>query len=226
MAKTIIVVGLGPGISSAVAERFGAEGFQLALVARNSERLDAAVAAFAAKGVKAQAFPTDVSDPEAVRALVGKVQAALGPVTAIHWNAYGGGAGDILSAEVSEIRAVYDIAVTSLVTAVQASLSDLEAQSGAVLVTNGALGFFDPQVDAMGVAWNAMGLSIANSAKHKAVALLGEKLKDKVYVGEVVVTGLVKGTAFDQGNATLDPHDIATKFWELFTARAPRSVVI
>lgn len=226
MARTIIVVGLGPGISNAVAERFGAEGFQLALVARNGERLNAAVAAFADKGVKAQAFPTDVSDPEAVRALVGKVQAALGPITAIHWNAYGGGAGDLLAADVSQLRAVYDVAVTSLVVAVQAARQDLEAQSGAVLVTNGGLGFFDPQVDAMGVAWNAMGLSVANSAKHKAVALLGEKLKDTVYVGEVVVTGLVKGTAFDQGNATLDPNDIAARFWEMFSARAPRSTVI
>ena len=36
MTKTIIVAGFGPGISSAVAERFGKEGFTIALVARRS----------------------------------------------------------------------------------------------------------------------------------------------------------------------------------------------
>jgi hypothetical protein len=43
-------------------------------------------------------------------------------------------------------------------------------------------------------------------------------------VGEVVVLGMVKGTAFDQGNATLEPSAIADKFWELHQKRAPTSV--
>ncbi|MCY1078830.1 hypothetical protein [Archangium lansingense] len=34
-------------------------------------------------------------------------------------------------------------------------------------------------------------------------------------MGEVVVLGLVKGTAFDSGHATLEPSAIAEKFWEL-----------
>ena len=38
MSKTIVVVGFGPGISTAVAEKFGAEGFSVGLVARNSTR--------------------------------------------------------------------------------------------------------------------------------------------------------------------------------------------
>ena len=36
MSKTIVVVGFGPGISTAVAEKFGAGGFSVALVARNA----------------------------------------------------------------------------------------------------------------------------------------------------------------------------------------------
>jgi NAD(P)-dependent dehydrogenase (short-subunit alcohol dehydrogenase family) len=34
MAKTILVAGYGPGISTAVAEKFGGEGFQVGLVAK------------------------------------------------------------------------------------------------------------------------------------------------------------------------------------------------
>ena len=41
MSKTIVVVGFGPGISTAVADKFGAEGFSVALVARNEARLAA-----------------------------------------------------------------------------------------------------------------------------------------------------------------------------------------
>lgn len=38
-----IVAGYGPGISAAVAKRFGGKGYKLALLARTQSRLDAAV---------------------------------------------------------------------------------------------------------------------------------------------------------------------------------------
>lgn len=224
MAKTIIVYGYGPGISTAVAERFGAEGFSVALVARNGERLAEGVKAFAAKGITAQAFSADVGDAAGIPALVAKIRGAMGPVSAMLWNAYSGGAGDLLAATPVDIAATVGIATASLVAAVQAALPDLKETKGSVLVTNGGLGFFDAKVDEMGVAWNAMGLSVANSAKKKVVGLLHTKLKPEgVYVGEVVVLGLVKGTAFDQGNASIDPKDIAAKFWTLHTERAASS---
>src|SRR5262245_37380317 len=90
MSKTIVVVGFGPGISAAVAERFGAAGFSVALVARNRERLDAGVAALKKKGIAAVAFPADAGDPAAIRETIGKIRAQLGGITVIQWNAIGG----------------------------------------------------------------------------------------------------------------------------------------
>ena len=220
MAKTLIVAGFGPGISHAVAERFGKEGFQLALVARSADKLEAAALALKTKGITAQAFPTDLGKPDDVRAMIAKVRSALGPVAALHWNAYGSGGGDALSGDDAGLRNVLDVAVTSLAAAIGTALPDLKGEKGAVLVTNGGLGLFADQVDAMGVQWNAMGLSLANSAKHKLVRMLAHKLKpDGVYIGEVMVTGTVKGTAFDNGTATLEAPAIAQKFWDLYTAR-------
>lgn len=222
MSKTIIVAGFGPGISNAVAERFGREGFAVAAVARNAERLGAGVKALEGKGVKATAFPADLSDAAAVRAVVKKVQAALGPVTALHWNAYAGAAGDLLTASPAEVHAAIDIAVTNLVAAVTEALPDLKKNAGssAVLVTNGGFGKSDPNVDAFAVSSNAMGLALGNAAKHKLVGMLAQKLKaDGVYVGEVMVNGMVKGTAWDTGQATLEPSAIADKFFDLYRAR-------
>lgn len=227
MSKTILVGGYGPGISNAVAEKFGAEGFSVALVARNAERLNEGVKALTAKGIKASAFPTDLGDPSAVRELVRNVSATLGPITVLQWTAYAPAAGDLLTADRAALHAAFDVAVTGLLAATQEALPDLrKADGGAILVTNGGLGFFDPQVDAMAVQWNAMGLAVANAAKHKVVGLLSEKLKgDGVYVGEVVVLGVVKGTAFDAaGNGTVDPATVADKFWELYQGRSVLSV--
>ena len=223
--KTILVCGYGPGISDAVAKKFGAEGFSVALVARTASRLEAGVAALRAQKVEAAAFPGDLSDPKAVRSLVESARAKLGPIAAVLYNAYVRGAGDVTTSDVAELREAFDVKVTGLVTAVQSSLADLKAHKGSVLVTNGGFGFFDPKVDAMVVQYKAMGLAIANSAQHKLASVLHERLKgDGVYVGEIMVLGTVKGTPFDQGNGTIEPSAVADKFWSLHTARSERSV--
>jgi short-subunit dehydrogenase len=221
MAKTIIVCGYGPGISGAVAEKFGAEGFGVALVARNAERLSAGVKALEAKGVKAAAFPTDLGDLPAVSRLIGSVRAALGPVTVVHWNAYAAEAGDLLTADSAALQRALNVSVGGLLVAVQDALPDLKKEKdAAVLVTNGGFGVIDPKVDAFAVQINAMGVALANAAKHKLVGLLSEKLKsDGIYVGEVMVMGTVKGTAWDSGGATLEASTIANKFWEMYRAR-------
>jgi short-subunit dehydrogenase len=221
MAKTIIVGGFGPGISTAVAEKFGSQGYAVALVARNAERLAAGVKALEAKGIQAAAFTADLGSAAAVKALVPQVREKLGPIAVLHWNAYPSGAGDILSADLAAITSIFDVAVAGLVVAVQESLADLKAAKGGILVTNGGLLFDDPNIDDMASKRGLMGLSLGNAAKHKLVGLLAAKLKaEGVYVGEVIVTGTVKGTAFDTGNGTLEASSIAQKFWDLFTARS------
>jgi|SRR5580698_6559828 len=219
MPKTILVCGYGPGISSAVAERFGTEGFSVALAARSADRLVAGVKALEAKGIRAAGFPTDLADPAAARALVGKVRETLGPITVLEWNAYSGGAGDLLAADLAAIRGTLDMAVTYLVMVVQAALPDLKQQKdGAVLVINGGLGYFDPKADAAAVQWNTMGLAVANAAKHKLVGVLAKKLQsDGIYVGEAMVLGAVKAAA--SGGGTIAPSTVAAKLWDLYLAR-------
>jgi NADP-dependent 3-hydroxy acid dehydrogenase YdfG len=220
MSGVIVVGGYGPGISDSVARRFGREGFAVALVGRTEERLAKASAALEQKKVRAKPFKCDLGDADAVRTMLSRVRSSLGPITAMHWNAYGGGAGDLTTAPAAELHAVLDVAVHGLIAAVQNALPDLEKAKGAVLVTGGGLSRYNPTVDETACSWNAMGLAVGKAAQHKLVGLLHQKLAAKgVYVGEVTVLGLVKGTAFDSGNATLEPDAIADKFFELYTNR-------
>ncbi len=227
MADTILVCGHGPGISDAIARRFGKAGHPVAIVARNAERLAAAAKSLVDAGVNAKAFPCDLGQPEAVKKLVTDVRSSLGPIGVLHWNAYVGGAGDLRTATSAELHAVLSVTVYGLVAAVQASLPDLKAKKGAVLVTGGGFCFYDPNVDAAVAQFHAAGLAIGKAAQHKTVGILSKTLSaDGIYVGEVVVTGLVKGTAFDSGNATLEPATIADRFWQLYQAREPATVTI
>jgi NAD(P)-dependent dehydrogenase (short-subunit alcohol dehydrogenase family) len=221
MSKSIIVIGFGPGISTSVAEKFGAEGFSVALVARNAERLAAGVAALKAKGIAAVAFSGDASDAASIRAAIAKARSALGGITVIHWNAYGGGdAGDVMAADPVAVGHVFDVAVVGLLSAVQEALPDLKNSNGAVLVTNGAFGENSPQADEFAINLKAMGVALANAAKYKLVGLLSQRLKgDGVYVGEVMVAGMIKGTSWARDGQGIEGSTVANKFWELYQAR-------
>jgi short-subunit dehydrogenase len=225
MKRTIVVCGHGSGISDAVARRFGKEGFAVALVARNAERLKSAANALSGAGITAQGFACDLSDPKAVRSLIRDVRGSLGPVAVLHWNAYTPGAGDLTTSPVEELQGPLGVSVLGLVAGVQEALPDLKKEKGAVLVTGGGLGFHDPKVDAMAVSWNAMGLAVGKAAQQKTVGLLHQKLAGEgVYVGQVIVLGPVKGTAFDNGSAKLEASDIAEKFWEVHQNRKEATV--
>ncbi|QUD86020.1 SDR family NAD(P)-dependent oxidoreductase [Phenylobacterium montanum] len=221
MSKTIVVIGFGPGVSNSVAEKFGAEGFSVALVARNAERLAAGVAALKARGVAAAAFPADAGDPLALRATIRAAQAELGPISALHWNAYGGEPIDLATTDPAKIARVFDIPIIGLLSAVQEALEDLKAAGdGAVLITNGAFGDITPMMDRFATSLNAVGLALGNAAKDKLAGLLAERLKGEgVHVAEVIIGGGVKGTA-TAGDQGIDPADIAEAFWRLYQGRS------
>ena len=120
-----------------------------------------------------------------------------------------------------------DLAVSGLLVAVQAALPDLRAApDGAVLVTNGAFGDRDPRADAYAVALGAGGIGLGNAAKAKLVGLLAARLKrEGVFVGEVTIAGVVKGTGADiAGIPTIEPSTISDAFWALYKGRGGNRV--
>ncbi len=66
MEHTMLLVGAGPGLGLSVAKRFGAEGFQIALVARNPTKMEFMLKALRDAGVTAEGFLADYHDSEAL----------------------------------------------------------------------------------------------------------------------------------------------------------------
>jgi hypothetical protein len=126
-----------------------------------------------------------------------------------------------VTADPAAVRGVFDVSIVGLLAAVQEALPDLKnTKEGAVLVTNGAFGELNPQLDELAVNTKSMGLALANAAKHKLVGLLAQRLKDDgVYVGEIMIAGNIKGSAWDKGNAKIDGSTVADRFWAMYQAR-------
>ena len=81
MPKIVVVTGASAGVGRATVEEFARQGYDVALLARDPARLEAAAAGLrAAYGVRALAIPTDVADAGAVEAAADRAEAELGPI--------------------------------------------------------------------------------------------------------------------------------------------------
>lgn len=81
MAKVVVVTGASAGVGRATVEEFARHGYDVALLARDPERLEHAAAELRATyGVRALAIPTDVADAKAVDEAAGRAEAELGPM--------------------------------------------------------------------------------------------------------------------------------------------------
>jgi len=85
--RTVVVTGASRGIGRSVAQRFADEGARVALVSRSEKGLlETAARIDKAKG-SCLAIPTDITEPEAAVACVGKIEKELGPVDILVNNA-------------------------------------------------------------------------------------------------------------------------------------------
>ncbi len=81
MPKIVVVTGASAGVGRATVEEFARQGYDVALLARDPDRLQrAADEVRAAHGVRTLALPTDVADADAVEAAATKAENELGPI--------------------------------------------------------------------------------------------------------------------------------------------------
>ncbi len=73
------------------------------------------------------------------------------------------------------------------------------------------------------VAHNLAVWAVAKAAQRKLVHILHAQLAPEgVFVGEVTVTGGVRGTPWDpNGTSAITPERVAQGAWDLYTSRAP-----
>jgi NAD(P)-dependent dehydrogenase (short-subunit alcohol dehydrogenase family) len=128
-----VVTGVGPGTGTAVVRRFAADGYRVAMLARDRARLESV-----AKDVPGTApYPVDVADLDAVRQTLARVRAELGTPTVLVHNAVAGGFGTFDTVKPEDLEARFRVNVTALLVLAQELAPGMVQAGGGAIVCTG-----------------------------------------------------------------------------------------
>ncbi|CAM2934673.1 SDR family NAD(P)-dependent oxidoreductase [Prescottella defluvii] len=219
---TIAIVGAGPGLGLSIAKVFGGHGFDVALISRNKDKLDALVTELAETGITAEGFPADVADPDQ---LTGALQAAIARFGRIDVLEFSPHAGLTMTSPedvtLDRLRPQIDALLYGAVAAVQTVLPEmLAAKSGTLLFTTGggAINPYPMLADA----------NIAQAGQRNWALNLHNTLAEQgIYVANVAIN-LMIGTQAEapEGVPFRAPDEIALDYWNLHTDRTRAEHVV
>jgi short-subunit dehydrogenase len=208
--STMAIVGAGPGLGAAVARRFGREGYDIALVARDRHRLDTLVEELAADGVGAHGFPADVRRPEELVAALRAAGETLGPVEVLQYSPvpHRDFMRPVLETGHRDLLGPIEFSVYGPVAAVQQVLPGMRRLGrGTILLVNGGTAAV-PHPERTGT-------SIAFAAESAYGRLLHDRLaREGIHVAQLVIPG-----AITPGHARKDPAVLAETLWRMHRDR-------
>ncbi len=204
--KTLILVGMGPGLSAALARRFAADGYKLGVIARSQERLASQAEALRAGGATVATAAADAGQRGALGQAMATLTPELGAANVLVYNAYAAQMGPPSSLAPAALSADLAVNAAGALEAAQAVLpAMLRRGSGSILFTGGGLAHYpDP---------HAASLSIGKAAlRTLAQTLNAETQGSGVYAGTLTIAGYIGMTE------SLQPEPIAEQFHRIATA--------
>ena len=146
--KVAIVTGAGSGIGRAVSLALLNDGYRVGLAGRRAPLLEEVVKSAGEAGSRAFAVPTDVSDPDAVRALFEAVRARFGRLDLLFNNAGVSAPGVPLEElTVEQWKSVVDINLTGAFLCTREAFRLMKSQSprGGRIINNGSISAHAPR---------------------------------------------------------------------------------
>jgi NADP-dependent 3-hydroxy acid dehydrogenase YdfG len=209
---TIAIIGAGPGLGAAVARRFGAEGFSIALISRDQSKLDALAAQLEDGGATARGYSADVLDPASLEAALARAGAELGPITVLQYSPLPSRAylKPVLDLTPELALEALSFSALGLIHAVRAVLPAMRAAGeGSIILINGGT--------SVKARSGFAGTSVAFPAESAYGEMLHDALEDEgIRVVQLVIPGGIPKLRLANG---ID--DVAERIWEIHEAQGP-----
>ena len=212
-----LVTGVGPGTGAAVVRRFAVEGYQVAMLARNAERL----AGLEAEIGQAHAFPVDVTDAAALDAAVSLVENRLGAPKVVVHNAVGGAFGSFQDIDPAILACNFDVNFMALLRLARRVAPAMVAAGEGAIVASG-------NTSALRGRANFAGFAPTKAAQRILAEAIARDLGPKgVHVAYVVIDAVIdlewtrKRFAEAPDDFFIRPDDITAEIFHV--AHQPKS---
>lgn len=203
--KLAIVIGAGTGISKSVAIKFGKEGFQIGLIARNQDKLRNLQGELSELNIISDYAVADVSDQQSLISALEHFENKFGIPDFVLYNASAISVKDILIQEWAEIQKCIEVCTAgAFYTARHILPKMLDRNQGKLFFTGGGSALEgDPN-------WTALGIGKAGM-RNLVQALSKRVIGTAVHVAQLTVCGAVNAN-----DAKYNPDSIAQAYWKLF----------
>ncbi|RUR03126.1 SDR family NAD(P)-dependent oxidoreductase [Labedella endophytica] len=207
---TIAIIGAGKGLGLSVARRFGREGFSVALIARNQQRLDDLAATLESEGVSAAGFTANVRDAASLTAALEAATAALGPIEVLQYSPLPAKEfmRNVLETSVADLIGPVEFSIYGPVTAARHVIPGMRVLGqGTILFVNGA--------SAVRPGGKVTGTSVAFAGESAYAQLLHDAVADdNIHVGQLIIPLGIGG-----GDPDHEPESIAETLWSIHSER-------
>src|SRR5262245_22625784 len=173
--KVAVVTGAGTGVGKAVALALVRENYAVVLAGRRKDKLDETAAE--AKAGKVLVVPTDVTDPESIKALFARTRETFGRLDVLFNNAgIGAPAVPLEELPLETWRKVVDTNLTGMFLCTQEAIKLMKAQDprGGRIINNGSISAHTPRPRS--VAYTATKHAVTGLTKQTALDCRGQDI--------------------------------------------------
>jgi len=188
--RAAIVTGASSGIGEATARRLAKNGFDVAIIARRKDRLEALAMEIAEAGGRAIPIAADLADEEATARAAREALAGLGRIDLLVNNAGYSPGRAIEQITRQELRHIFDVNLFSALQLIGAVTPTMRSQGGGLIINVGSVAGLIPAPLAVPYATTKIGMHAATDALRLELAPFGIKLS-------LVIPGFVDTAVFD-----------------------------
>jgi NAD(P)-dependent dehydrogenase (short-subunit alcohol dehydrogenase family) len=212
--KTALIVGVGPGLSASLARLFARNGLQVAMAARNPDKLQKL-----AEETAGVTFACEATEPEEVAALFDVVIATQGVPDIVVYNASARARGPVTDLDPADVARAISVSAYGGFLVVQQAARHMVARSSGVILLTGASASVKGYPNSSAFAMGKFALRGLASAMARELSPKG------VHVAHFVIDGGIRSALRpdpnDNPDSFLDPDAIAETYWQV--ANQPRS---
>jgi short-subunit dehydrogenase len=196
--RTALVTGASSGIGEATARRLAAGGFEVAIIARRKDRLDAVVRQIEQAGGQAFAIAADLADEGATERAAEQALETLGRIDLLVNNAGYSPGRSIEQITRPELARLFDVNLFAALQLIGAVTPRMREQGGGRIVNIGSIAALIPAPLAVPYASSKIGLHAATDALRLELKAFGIELA-------LVVPGFVDTDVFDNAREEARP---------------------